>query len=65
MSFQESESNLRIGKDSAEKSQQTIHSVCNYNPYATPHVKPIDLELCQISDPYEVIRAAPVRTVGG
>ena len=38
--------------------------VCNYNPYTTPQVKAIDFKFGQISDPYEIVRVAPVHSIG-
>ena len=38
--------------------------VCNYDPYTSSRAESIDLQLGRISNPYEVIRVAPVPSVG-
>ena len=44
-------------------SRKTIQLVSNYDPYIEPHVGSIDLILCQIPNPYEILSAATVRSL--
>ena len=55
---------LESEKGSTAKSQKTIQMVGNYDPFIKPHAESIDLKLGQISNPYEIFSAAPVRSLG-
>ena len=65
MSYQEAKKRILASqKDSPGKSQKEAQLAPNFNPFAGPEVRKIELTLGNIPNPFEIYQVSPVHSSG-